>query len=181
MSYDFPTGEVYGLNEEAIQAKKHVSGADGVPTAVTLTAVPITFRVDASRVDLASIWQDYDACRQREGGCGENNRAGASGGAELDALLEKNLLWAEAGDAERVTEEALLPTLSLVSAVGYDLFVSKKGFVELLRSLAGEVLTRRIECEATTRHLDDRTTKVGELGLKARLLAEEAGQVGALQ
>lgn len=55
VSYKFSTGEVYGLNKESVQAKKRVRGVDGVPTTVTLTAVPVTLRTGVSRVDQASV------------------------------------------------------------------------------------------------------------------------------
>lgn len=42
-------------------------------------------------------------------------------------------------DADGITEEASLPTSSLVAAVGHELQVSKKGYVEVLRPLFGEV------------------------------------------
>lgn len=39
MSFDFRTGEFHGLTEEVVQAKYRMRVVDGVPTAVTLTAV----------------------------------------------------------------------------------------------------------------------------------------------
>lgn len=148
--YDFHTREVYGLSEEAVPAKKQVRGVDGASTTVTLATVPARSREDVSRLGLASIRQSYDDYRRREGDRGETGRAGAGGGVDLDALSREELSWAEAEDAEGVTEEVLLATCSLVSTIGYDMTVSKKEYVELLRSLASEVQWKRSECEATT-------------------------------
>lgn len=42
VSYEVSTGEVYGLSEEVVQAKKRVRVIDGVPTTATLAAVLVT-------------------------------------------------------------------------------------------------------------------------------------------
>lgn len=91
VTYDVPTGEVYGLSREAVQPKKRVRGVDGVSTTVKLTAVPVTFRTGVLRVDLASIWQEFAAFRGRSGYRGVAERAEASGGTNLDALVENEL------------------------------------------------------------------------------------------
>lgn len=49
-------------------------GGDRVLTTVTLAAGPATFHTDVLRVDLASVWQDYDAHHQQEGACGKTER-----------------------------------------------------------------------------------------------------------
>lgn len=77
----------------------------------------MTFCADVSRVVLALIEQDYDAYRCRESGRGEAMLKRASGYIKLEALLEKDLMWTEAGDADCVTQETALVTRSLVSAV----------------------------------------------------------------
>lgn len=118
VSHDFLTGRVYGLSEEAVQGKKRMRGVDGVPTTVTLAAVLVTFHAGVSGVALASTRQDYDAYRRREDERGEADRAGASGEVGLDAMLWKDLVWADADDTQGITEEALLVKSSLVSAVG---------------------------------------------------------------
>lgn len=96
-------------------------------------------------------------------------------------MPEKDLLWTETGGAERHTEEALLATRSLVSAELQNVPMFKKGCEELLRSFGGEVKSERSDYKAMTRQLDEKTTKMEELKLKVSLLAEGAGQVGALQ
>lgn len=118
---------------------------------VTLDDNPVTFPVNVSRVDLASDRQDYDDYRHRDDDHGEAERAAASAGVDLDSSLDKDLLWTEAGEADGVTEEALLSKRYLVSVVTYDVLVSKKGCFDLLRSLAGEVQSKRSECEPKVR------------------------------
>lgn len=59
------------------------------------------------------------------------------------------------------------------------MYVSNKGYPELLWPFAGEVQSKCSECEATTRQLDERTAKVEELKCKVWLLADVARQVGA--
>lgn len=66
-------------------------------------------------------------------------------------MLDEDIFWTEAEDVESVTEEALLATRSLVSAVAYNVPVSKKGYVEPRRSLVGEVQSKRRDCKATMR------------------------------
>lgn len=46
---------------------------------------------------------------------------------DLDALLEKDLLWADAGDDGDVTEEELVATKTLIAAADPEAPVSKKG------------------------------------------------------
>lgn len=106
LSYDFPTDEANGHSKEVILAKKRVKGVDGVPMTVTPAAVSVAFRADVSHVDFASIKQVYDAHGQREGDGGEAELAGASERVDLDALVEKDVLWNEATDAKNDTEEA---------------------------------------------------------------------------
>lgn len=70
-SYNLPTGAVYNIREKSVQARKRVKGVDGVPTTVTLTAVPMTFLARVSRVDLAPIQPDYHDYRKQGGNDGE--------------------------------------------------------------------------------------------------------------
>lgn len=61
---------------------------DGGPTTVTLEAVPVKFRPDVFRVEVASIWQDYDVYRRRTDGRGDAERARTNDGISLHALHE---------------------------------------------------------------------------------------------
>lgn len=78
------------------------------------------------------------------------------------------------------TEEALLGTRSLAEAIEYEMPVSKKRFVEVLRFLAGEVKSRCSECEATTQQLYTRVTNEEQLEWKVVLLSDEAGKIGVM-
>lgn len=80
-----------------------------------------------------------------------------------------------------VTEEGLLAKRLLVSAVGFEVLISKKGYVEPLRSLANEVQAKLIGCEATKWQLDMKNAQVEESELKVGLLVDEAGKVGKIQ
>lgn len=148
---------------------------------MALVAVPVSFRIDVSRVNLASIRQNHNAYRRREGDRGEAERAMASGKVDPDALLENDFLWADTRGAEGVTEEVLLSMRSLVSAVCYEDPVSKKGYLKLLRSLVGDVQSWLRECEVTTRQLDERGVKVNELELKVRLPVDGARHIVELK
>lgn len=75
---------------------------------------------------------------------------------DLDALFEKYLSWTEAGDADCVTKKALLATRFGVAAARHEVPISKKRYVKLLRSFAGEMLSKRSECEAKTQQSDAR-------------------------
>lgn len=90
--YAFPTGEVYSLKKESVQAKKCVRGVDDIPNLETLTAVPLTFRARVFNVTLALIRQDYDDYCGWKGNCVEHRCTGTSGGVNLDALFDMDLL-----------------------------------------------------------------------------------------
>lgn len=79
---------------------------------------------------------------------------------DLNKLSQDNLLSVEAGDAKGVTEEPLLATRSVVSAVHHEEAVFKKNYVELRQSLDNDLKSSRTECEDTARQLDERDAKV---------------------
>lgn len=91
VSYDFPTGEIYGLRMKAIQAMKRVRTVDGAPMKLELVPVPVTSRADVLRAALASIRQDYNAYHQRETYSAETERERASGRADLNELHESDV------------------------------------------------------------------------------------------
>lgn len=74
-----------------------------------------------------------------------------------------------------------MTTSSLVSAVGHDVPISKKDYVELLRYLNREVHSSQSECEARTYNLLHLHSKVENVLLNVPLLAGKAGSVGRLQ
>lgn len=168
-SYDFRTDAVYALRKKAMQAEKRLIVADGVPTTVTFAAVPIAFRVKVSRIDLASIRKVYDAYCSRMGNYCEAKRAKVSAGVGLNTLLEKDLLGAGDGDMKGAIKNLLLATRSFSSVVHYEVPVRKDGCADLLRSLAGEVISWRSEFKAMTRQLDDQVAKAEEFELISRL------------
>lgn len=59
---------------------------------VMLEAVPATYRADVSRVDLASLRQDYSYYSRLKGGCGEPERAEDSSGFDLDAFFPEGFV-----------------------------------------------------------------------------------------
>lgn len=61
------------------------------------------------------------------------------GGVELDGLLEKDLLWGQAGDAGTVTDQALDATQWLVKAECHDMPNFKKGYLDLEYAVADKV------------------------------------------
>lgn len=85
------------------------------------------------------------------------------------------MLWANAAAAEGVAQEALLATCLLVSTVAHEVLKSKKGYVELLQSLAGKVQSKQSECKATTWQLDEWDSSLKALEWKVRLVTDKAG------
>lgn len=90
-------------------------------------------------------------------------------------------MWAEAEDAGEATEEFLMTTRTLSTAVGYEVNVSKKGYVELLRSLSTELLSARHESDIAAHKSAGQDAKMGQLELKVQLLADDAVKVGDLR
>lgn len=58
VSYDFSTGEVYGLSEQSVQKRTRVMTVERVPTAVELTAVTVIIRSGVLHADSASVWKE---------------------------------------------------------------------------------------------------------------------------
>lgn len=154
--------------------------ADNVPAMVNLSSISVRSRICVAlragiyparlcRISWSELWYEWCAA------CGKSWSVNSA------ALLNKNMMSSEAGDEQGVTEETLLGTRSLASAVGHEVPKFKIGYVSLLKFLSGEVWSRRSECEAITRKSADRDTKVAELDLKVRFLAIENGKVGHLQ
>lgn len=100
---------------------------------------------------------------------------------DLDALLEIDLLRTENGEAEGVTEDALLVARLQVSTMGCKVPVSKKVHKELLPSLTHEIQLKCSECEVARWQLDAKVANVAEWELKVRLLMDESWKVGELQ
>lgn len=75
----------------------------------------------------------------------------ASSGTYFDSLFEKDFVWTEVDDAGGITGQALLAMQNLLSAVRSEVPVSKREYVEPLRSLAAEVRSKRSGFKATAR------------------------------
>lgn len=122
--YNLSTDEVYGLSKEMVQVKKRLSNVHSAPITVTLDAVPVTFHANMLRVDL--LW--FGRITMNNDGRlvvrGEAELAGSSGGVDFDALLENNVLFAEAVDTLAIQKETLPAVISLVGAVRYEVRVS---------------------------------------------------------
>lgn len=83
------SGQRFG--KEAIQPKNRVRDVDGSTMTATLDAASVTFSAEVLRVNLASVWQDFDDYCRGEGGSDEVERAGGSDGVDLYTLFEKCL------------------------------------------------------------------------------------------
>lgn len=95
-------------------------------------------------------------------------------GVYLDALLKEDLLWGQAGDAVGVNEEVLNTRRPLVEAVGHDAPISKKGYIELVRSPTGHVQKAQLKSYATTRQLSEKEGLIEELEVKVCHLANNS-------
>lgn len=73
-----------------------------------------------------------------------------------------------------MTEEVLNATWSLVTAVGHEIPVSKKGYLELIRTLSNKVRNEQRESKATTRQLAVEEVKIRELEMKGRLMTDDS-------
>lgn len=82
----------------------------------------------------------------------------------------KNLLWAEAGEGRAVTKEMVVATRTAITTTGHDVPVSKKVYLEWLRSFAVLVQAARRESYAAMRELEVQRSKVVELEFKTQLL-----------
>lgn len=93
---------------------------------------------------------------------------------DLDELLEKDMLWAEADQVGDVSETVLFAMRTLVTAADFEVPVSKKRYVELLRSFVIETQAARRESKAASRELGVQKAKEGDLELKVQLLTDAA-------
>lgn len=70
---------------------------------------------------------------------------------------------------------------ALMRAMGHDVRISKKGYLDLVHVLAGAVQKAQRESASTGRKLGQEDGKIGELELKHRLLAHDAVTVADLR
>lgn len=148
---------------------------------MTLVAFPVMFRADVLCADLTFFWQETDDyCRREHNRCGAV-RAYSSTSNDLNALSEKHVFYAEVDYVEEVQKEVVMVMCSLVSAVGYDVPIAKKGYVELLQFIACEVQLKSCERKDMKRLLDDMTVEVEQFEAKVRFMMDESTYVSALQ
>lgn len=138
------------------------------------------FRDGVKRTSLQAIGHDYEKNCGRVEGSGEAISRGNEEGVDLGVLLGKDLLWAKAANAGDVTEESVVATRNVFTAVDHEMPVSEKGYVEFLCSSSTEVLSARLKSEAEARNLADQVARVEQLELKVKLLADDGGNVGDL-
>lgn len=114
-----------------------------VATMMTLSVVPVIFLSSVSLDELKSVWQNNEEYRSQTGNPSEAEHVGGVGDVDLDTLLDKDMSWSEAGDTERMTEERRMAMCLLILAASHEIHISKKGYVDLLRSLADETQSWR--------------------------------------
>lgn len=60
MSYNFKTGEVIGLEVEAIPANQRVRSSADTPTSLTILAEPVHLRFGVTQITVEGVRRDYD-------------------------------------------------------------------------------------------------------------------------
>lgn len=95
--------------------------------------------------------------------------------------MEKNLLQFVADHGGDITEGALVATRTLITTIGHGLFVSKKGYVELLRCVTTVVQAARHKSRVSSRELDAQRARVEDLELNVQLLTVDADKAADLQ
>lgn len=106
---------------------------------------------------------NYNKYRGLENKPGEARREENAESVDRHALLEKDLLWGQVGDAGDVTKEVLDATRLIFTAVGHDVPISEKGYLDLLRGLSDKVQKAQRKTDATTRQLSEKERKIGEM------------------
>lgn len=84
--------------------------------------------------------------------------------------METDLEFAKVGDVGDVSKDAIVAMRPLLTAVGHEMAVPKKGFVELLGNFATEVHSVHRESQAASHLLNVQKAIVVELELIVRLL-----------
>lgn len=137
--------------------------------------------MDVARASQDKIRRDYSRHRGQDDSSGQASGRGDEEGVYLDELLEKDLLWAEGGDRGDVGEDALVATWNIITDEGQEIPVSKKGYVDLRRSLAAELQATRRESKARSCELDIQRPNVEQLELKVPPLTAAAERAVNLQ
>lgn len=151
VSYNFETVESIGLDAETVSVNERVRSSEEGPMVFTLPAVLVYFHSGVSRIFFEAVRWDFGKYRSLAGNPDEAEVPDATGGVYLDALVEEDLLWIQAGDADDVIEEALDAMRSLVEAVGHVVPILKTRYLVLVCALSDKVQRAHSELEATTR------------------------------
>lgn len=101
--------------------------------------MPVDFRAGTSQVTPEEVRNDSNTYCGLAGKYDEGGGRGSSEGVNMNAVLEKDLLEREAEDAAKMTEVALDAMQSPVTTVGYDWFVLKERYLELVRALTDKI------------------------------------------
>lgn len=88
-------------------AAKQIRVDDGAPSSIVLQAVSLLLREGVEWTSLTVISPDYHKPHGQDKSSGKASGRGDEERLDLDALMEKNLLWAEAGDGTDITKRRL--------------------------------------------------------------------------
>lgn len=133
---EFCTAEVYGDEEEFVQARKRVRRVEGVSATASHPAVSVLFRAWVSCPKLASIRQNYNMYYGQSNNPCKAKHAGCNGGVAFDALpYEDRMLPKGVHEVDR-TKGIFVVTSLMTSTVGHTVPISRNGYVKLLQALA---------------------------------------------
>lgn len=155
-------------------------GAEGAPSSIVFSVVSFFLKGVEGNL-LEAIMRGYGNYQERTEGSRKASGRGDQEWFYLDALLEKDLLWAEVEGYGGVLKEEFVGTSTLITAAVHEMSVSKKGYVKLLHSFATEAQKARYEFQATSRESGGQKEKVEEWQLKVQLLTEAAEKGADLQ
>lgn len=91
------------------------------------------------QVAIETARRDYDKCDGLEEKADEARGRKTAKGADSNAFLEEDLLWAQARDVGNMTEKKLVATLASLTTVHHDFLFPKWYFLQLLGALSDKV------------------------------------------
>lgn len=156
-----------------MRTSKPACSASVASTSVNLHATPVLYEERVWQVCLESVQRDYDEYRGVYSDPHDPCRETSADGVILEEFPAKELLRDRVADTENVTVEMLSSGLRFIQSVGPIAPVAKNGCVELIQEFSSVLQVVFQEAEATTEELAELRAKLGELHLKAQLLAEE--------
>lgn len=108
------------LNKESLLVGKRSYGSIESSTTLTIAEVPVVLQADGQQVDSRDVRKDCDTYIVL------NMTPRTTSGIDLDVCFEKGLLWAQAVNAVKFSQESLIATRLIVKEVGCSLQNSKK-------------------------------------------------------